>query len=188
MVPRFAEFDGQVIRQTFIEHDEDPDEYRVVVDDGTRATAWDLKVTAESWRLLTPGTFVHARVNLHNREVAIHPVEPRAVARSLAGVAAEQERAVTGGLPDPGVLVTADEAAGVLRRGVQGKHVGSLSSRVMIWQPTGRPGPCSGSRCARPGGRPAAVRRYRPTRGPCPGWPAATWRGRAWCWTPARAP
>jgi hypothetical protein len=49
---------------------------RVVVDDGVRATAWDLKVPAESWRLLPPGTFVHVRVNLHNREVAIDPAEP----------------------------------------------------------------------------------------------------------------
>ena len=84
MVPRFAEFDGQVIRQTFIEHDEDPDEYRVVVDDGARPTAWDLRVAAESWRLLPPGTFVHARVNLHDRQVSIHPVEPPAMARPLA--------------------------------------------------------------------------------------------------------
>ena len=83
LAPRFAEFDGQVIRQTFIEHDEDPDEYRVVVDDGARATAWDLRVPGESWRLLNPGTFVHARVNLHNREVTIRPVEPPAVARPL---------------------------------------------------------------------------------------------------------
>ena len=81
MVPRFAEFDGQVIRQTFTEHDEAPDEYRVVVDDGVRPTAWDLKVSAESWRLLTPGTFVRARVNLHNRDVSIDPVEPPPVAR-----------------------------------------------------------------------------------------------------------
>jgi hypothetical protein len=84
MVPRCAEFDGQVIRQTFIEHDEDPDEYRVVVDDGAGATAWDLKVPAGSWRLLTPGTFVHARVNLYNREVTIDPVEPPTVARPLS--------------------------------------------------------------------------------------------------------
>jgi len=137
MTPRFAEFDGQVIRQTFIEHDEDPDEYRVVVDDGTGPTAWDLEVPAGSWRLLTPGTFVHVRVNLHNRDVTIDPVEPPAVARPLAAVAAEQERAVTGGLPDPGVLVTASEAAGVLRSEVQGRHVGSPDSRVMIWQPSG---------------------------------------------------
>jgi hypothetical protein len=84
MVPRFAEFDGQVIRQTFTENDEGPDEYRVVVDDGARAEAWDLKVPAGSWPLLTPGTFVHARVNLHNREVSIDAVEPPAVARPLA--------------------------------------------------------------------------------------------------------
>ena len=137
MVPRFAEFDGQVIRQTFIEHDEDPDEYRVVVDDGAGATAWDLKVPAGSWRQLTPGTFVHARVNLHNREVTIDPVEPPAVARPLAEVAAAQERAVTGGLPDPGVLVTASEAAEVLRSEVRGRHVGGPDSRAMIWQPSG---------------------------------------------------
>jgi len=138
MVPRFAEFDGQVIRQTFIEHDDDPDEYRVVVDDGVGATAWDLKVPAGAWRLLTPGTFVHARVNLHNREVSIDPVEPPAVARPLADVAAEQERAVAGSrLPDPGVLVTADEAAEVLRRPVQGRHVDGPASRAMIWQPSG---------------------------------------------------
>jgi hypothetical protein len=137
LVPRFAEFDGQVIRQTFVENDEGPDEYRVVVDDGVRATAWDLRVGPESWRRLAPGTFVHARVNLHNREVTIHPVEPPAVARPLAGLAAEQERAVTGGLPDPGALVTADEAAEVLRGPVRGRHVGSPASRAMIWQPAG---------------------------------------------------
>lgn len=52
-------------------------------------------------------------------------------------MAAEQERAATGGLPDPGVLVTAGEAAGVLRAEVRGRHVGGLDSRVMIWQPSG---------------------------------------------------
>jgi hypothetical protein len=138
MAPRFAEFDGQVIRQTFIEHDEDPDEYRVVVDDGVKPTAWDLQVPAPSWRLLTPGTFVHARVNLHNREVTIDPVEPPAVARPLAGVAAEQERAAADRrLPDPGALVTADEAAGVLRGPVRGRQMASPGSRAMIWQPSG---------------------------------------------------
>jgi hypothetical protein len=83
-VSRFAEFDGQVIRQTFKENDEGPDEYRVVVDDGVRATARDPHVSAGSWRLLKPGTFVHARVNLYNRDVSIHPVEPPAVPRPLA--------------------------------------------------------------------------------------------------------
>jgi hypothetical protein len=84
LTPRFAEFDGQVIRQTFVESDEGPDEHRVVVDDGVRATAWDLRVRADSWRLMPPGTFVHARVNLHDRQVSISPVEPPALARPLA--------------------------------------------------------------------------------------------------------
>jgi hypothetical protein len=79
LTPRFAEFDGQVIRQTFYESDEGPDEHKVVVDDGVRATAWDLKIPAGAWRQMPPGTLVHARVNLHNREVTIHPVEPPAV-------------------------------------------------------------------------------------------------------------
>jgi hypothetical protein len=30
-----------------------------------------------------PGEFVHARVNLHNREVSIDPIEPPAVARAF---------------------------------------------------------------------------------------------------------
>lgn len=89
LTPRFAEFDGQVIRQTFHENDDGPDVYKVVVDDGARATAWDLTIPAGAWRQMPPGTLVHARVNLHNREVTIHPVAPPAVARPLA---------------DPGVL------------------------------------------------------------------------------------
>ena len=117
MVPRFAEFDGQVIRQTFIESDEGPDEYRVVVDDGARATAWDLKVPAGSWRQLTPGD-VRARAGEPAQPGgdASMPVEPPAVARPLAEVAAAQERAVTGGLPDPGVKRDGREAAMVLIR------------------------------------------------------------------------
>ena len=94
---------------------ESPDQYHVAVDDGTRAKAWDLEIGSEPYRLLTPGTFVHARVNLRNREqVTVEPVEPPAVARPLAEVAADQERAVTGGLPDPAALIMADEAAAVL--------------------------------------------------------------------------
>jgi hypothetical protein len=45
-------------------------------------------------------------VNLRNREdVKVEPVEPPAVARPLASVAADQERAATHGLPDPAGLV-----------------------------------------------------------------------------------
>jgi len=103
MFPPVAEFDGQVIRQWLVKDSDSPDEYHVAIDDGTRDKAWDLSVGSEPYRRLPPGTFVHARVNLRNREdVTVAPVEPPAVARPLEQVAADQERAAAGGLPDPG--------------------------------------------------------------------------------------
>jgi hypothetical protein len=134
--PPFAEFDGQVIRQWMVKGDsESPDEWHVAVDDGTREVAWDFSIGGEPWRRLTPGTFVHARVNLRDRkEVSVAPVEPPAVARPLAGVAADQERAATKGLPDPEGLVTRDEAAALLGGPVDGKHAEAGVGRTMIWQ------------------------------------------------------
>jgi hypothetical protein len=136
--PPYAEFDGQVIRQWMVTGDsESPDEYHVAVDDGTRDKAWDFSIGSEPWRRLTPGTFVHARVNLrHRTEVTVAPVEPPAVARPLAGVAADQERAATKGLPDPEGLVTPDEAAVILGSGgpAVGKHADAGVGRTMIWQ------------------------------------------------------
>jgi hypothetical protein len=123
--PRFAEFDGQVIRQWMVKGDaESPDQYHVAIDDGTRDKAWDLSIGSEPYRRLTPGTFVRARVNLRHRDdVTVAPVEPPAVAHPLAGVAAEQERAVTNGLPDPADLVLEGEAAAILGGEVRGNHV-----------------------------------------------------------------
>jgi hypothetical protein len=138
LFPRHAEFDGQVVRQWKVEGDsESPDEYHVAVDDGTRDKAWDFKVGSEPYRGLTPGTFVHVRVNLDSRsDVTVRRVEPPAVARPLARVAAEQQRAATGGLPDPADLVTADEAGAVLGGPVQGEHADTPSGRMMRWQLT----------------------------------------------------
>jgi hypothetical protein len=87
--PRFAEFDGQVIRQWVVTGgDESPDEYHVAIDDGARAKAWDFSVGSKPYRRLTPGTFVHARVNVRRREdVTVEPVEPPAVAHPLAEAA-----------------------------------------------------------------------------------------------------
>ena len=83
----------------------------MAVDDGTREKAWDLSVGSEPYRRLPPGTFVHARVNQRSRaDVTVEPVEPPAVARPLARVAADHERAATNGLPDPADLVTEAEA------------------------------------------------------------------------------
>jgi len=139
--PPFAEFDGQVIRQWMVKGDsESPDEWHVAVDDGTRATAWDFDVGGECYRRLTPGTFVHVRVNLRDRsDLIVAPVEPPAIARPLAGVAADQERAATRGLPDPEDLVTPEEAAVILGepadgKRVNGKHMDGGPGRSMVWQ------------------------------------------------------
>ena len=138
LFPRYAEFDGQVARQWKVEGDsESPDEYHVAVDDGTRDKAWDFKVGSEPYRGLTPGTFVHVRVNLDIRsDLTVQRVEPPAVARPLARVTAEHQRAATGGLPDPADLLTADEASAVLGGPVQGEHADTPSGRMMRWQLT----------------------------------------------------
>jgi hypothetical protein len=141
--PRLAEFDGQVIRQWMVTGDsESPDQYHVAIDDGAGEKAWDVSVGSEPYRRLAPGTFVHARVNLRHREdVTVEPVEPPAVAHPLARVAADQERAVTNGLPDPADLVLETEAAAILGGKVRGHHLDGTPGRTMVWQPpsTGRP-------------------------------------------------
>ena len=189
MVPRFAEFDGQVIRQTFIEHDEDPDEYRVVVDDGAGATAWDLQGAGRFLAAADPGD-VRARAG--------EPAQPggdhrpgRAAGRGPAAgrrgrrAGARRHRRPAG----PG-------RAGDGRRGGRGaapRGPGPACRRA--GQPgddlaavRGGPVRSCGSRCARPGACQAPGRRCRPTPGPCPAWSAATCWARARCSTPARAP
>jgi hypothetical protein len=86
LFPRFAEFDGQVIRQWVVKGDnESPDQYHIAVDDGTRAKAWDLPVGSGCYAGLAPGALVHARVSLWKpRQATVHLVEPAAVARQLA--------------------------------------------------------------------------------------------------------
>jgi hypothetical protein len=163
--PRFAEFDGQVISQSFVKGgDDSPDEYHVVIDDGERATAWDFTVGSGPYRRLTPGTFVHVRVNLRRQEqVSVEPMEPPPVARSLAGGEAEQRRAARGGLPDPADLVTADDAAYVLGAPVTGEHIPNPAGQTMTWRPTGEV--------------PAGADGYRPPREIAAGSPAAAARG-----------
>jgi hypothetical protein len=138
--PRVAEFDGQVIRQMFVKGgDDSPDEYHVLVDDGVRATAWDFSVGSVPYRRLTPGTFVHVRVDLRSKEhAAVEPVGPPAVARPLAGVAAQQQRASHGGLPNPADLVPADDAGWVLGGPVAGEHIPNPAGQTVTWQAAGR--------------------------------------------------
>jgi len=166
-VPRFAEFDGQVIRQWMIKGDSDSeDEYHVAIDDGAREKAWDLSIGSEPYRRLTPGTFVRVRVNLRSRaDVTVAPVEPPTVAHPLARVAADQERAATNGLPDPADLVTEAEAAAILGGKVRGNHVDGAPGRTMAWQP-----PSTGRPMLRVEVRHAAdARRVPPTARPAPG-------------------
>ncbi len=137
LFPRLAEFDGQVLRQWIVTDPDGPDRHKVAIDDGARARAWVLDVEPEPFRLLTPGTFVHARLNARTRKVhSLEPVHPPAVPVQLADVAAEQQRTVTGGLPDPAALVTAHEAGSVLGRPVRGAHFGTSAGRTMTWRPT----------------------------------------------------
>jgi hypothetical protein len=86
LFPRFAEFDGQVIRQWVVGgDDESPDQYHIAVDDGVRAKAWDLLVSSGLYDGLAPGTLVHARVSLWQpRQATVDLVEPAAAARQLA--------------------------------------------------------------------------------------------------------
>ena len=85
-LPRFAEFDGQVIRQwTFEGNDEGPDEYRVVVDDGVARHGLGPDRVQRVLRVLAPGALVHARVTLWKpRQSTVHLVERAAVASPLA--------------------------------------------------------------------------------------------------------
>jgi hypothetical protein len=125
---RFAEFDGQVIRQWIVTGDSDtPDQYHVAVDDGTRAKAWDLVIDGELWRLLPPSTFVHVRVNVDHREqVTVHPVEPPAVARPLENAAAETALAGLLPLVDARLRDLAARGAGSGGQGPLGVRIAGL--------------------------------------------------------------
>ena len=99
--PSFAEFDGQVIRQWVIEGDDDtPARHCVAVDAGTGSRAWALTVTAAQYPALTPGTFVHVRVNpRRNRPLSVQPTEPPPVASRLAAILADQDQDQAGENP-----------------------------------------------------------------------------------------
>jgi hypothetical protein len=135
-LPSFAEFDGQVIRQWVIKGDDDtPESHCVAIDDGASARAWAFTVSAAQYPPLTPGTFVHVRVNpRRNRALSIQSTEPAPVAPRLAAVLADPQQADRGGLPDPALLVTEQDAAAVLGGPVRGARLDVLG-RLMIWRP-----------------------------------------------------
>lgn len=64
-LPRFAEFDGLVIRQwqTGTEKSEDGISYFAAIDDGTSAEAWAFPVTEQNYNAMPPGMLVHVKVD-----------------------------------------------------------------------------------------------------------------------------
>jgi len=80
-LPRFAEFDGLVVRQWELGNGDDgPDNY-IAVDDGVSAQAWAFNVRNQR---LTTGTIVHVRVNPRlNKLLGIEPVRQLPVAPLL---------------------------------------------------------------------------------------------------------
>jgi hypothetical protein len=81
-LPRFAEFDGLVVRQWEISNGEDGTDYYVAVDDGASARAWAFKVASHQ---LATGTIVHVHVNPRlNKLLSIEPVRQLPVAPLLA--------------------------------------------------------------------------------------------------------
>jgi hypothetical protein len=141
-LPGFAEFDGQVIRQWIIKGDDDsPSRNCVAIDAGTSTRAWAFSVSAAQYRMLTPGTFVHVRADpRRNRPLSIQPAEPPPVAPRLAAIVAARQQAGVNGLPDPAVLVTEQEAAGVFGCPVRGTRL-DLPGRLVIWRPAAAPRP-----------------------------------------------
>jgi hypothetical protein len=81
-LPRFAEFDGLVVRQWQTSDGEDGTDYYVAVDDGASARAWAFKVGNDQ---LTTGTIVHVQVNPRlNKLLSIGLVRQLPVAPLLA--------------------------------------------------------------------------------------------------------
>jgi len=84
-LPRFAEFDGLVVRQWEIANGEDGTDYYVAVDDGASPRAWAFKVGSHRLQRLTTGTIVHVHVNPRlNKLLSIEPVRQLPVAPLLA--------------------------------------------------------------------------------------------------------
>jgi hypothetical protein len=85
LFPRFAEFDGQVIRQWVIKGgDDSPDQYHVAIDDGARVKAWDLETGSEPYRLLTPAR-AEDRCAYHGTPVGQPDCGANGMARSRSG-------------------------------------------------------------------------------------------------------
>jgi hypothetical protein len=84
-LPRFAEFDGVVLRQWEVESSDEGTSYYVAVDDGFDPQAWAFEVRPANYRLLAPGTLAHVRINARlNKLIDIEATRPPAISPKIA--------------------------------------------------------------------------------------------------------
>ncbi len=84
-LPRFAEFDGMVLRQWEVESSDEGTSYYVAVDDGFGPEAWAFEVRPADYRRLAPGTLAHVRINARlNKLIDIEATRPPAMSPGIA--------------------------------------------------------------------------------------------------------
>jgi hypothetical protein len=84
-LPRFAEFDGMVLRQWEVESSDEGTSYYVAVDDGFSPQAWAFEVRPADYRRLAPGTLAHVRINARlNKLIDIEATRPPAMSPRIA--------------------------------------------------------------------------------------------------------
>ncbi len=84
-LPRFAEFDGMVLRQWEVESSDEGTSYYVAVDDGFTPKAWAFEVCPADYHRLAPGTLAHIQINARlNKLIDIEATRPPAVSPRIA--------------------------------------------------------------------------------------------------------
>ena len=84
-LPRFAEFDGMVLRQWEVESSDEGTSYYVAVDDGFTPQAWAFEVRPADYRRLAPGTLARVRINARlNKLIDIEATRPPAMSPGIA--------------------------------------------------------------------------------------------------------
>ena len=84
-LPRFAEFDGMVLRQWEVESTDEATSYYVAVDDGFSSQAWAFEVRGPDYHRLAPGTLAHVRINPRlNKLIDIEATRPPATSPRFA--------------------------------------------------------------------------------------------------------
>ena len=84
-LPRFAEFDGMVLRQWEVESSDEGTSYHVAVDDGFGPQAWAFEVRPADYHRLAPGTVAHVRINARlNKLIDIEATRPPARSPKIA--------------------------------------------------------------------------------------------------------